>query len=315
MLFRGIGFMTYISTLEQLPAEKRYVLGIGFFDGCHKGHQAVFREVKTLAQEKGAEPAILTFYPHPMTVLAPDVHVPLLQSQEEKLKSLEEAGMAVTVCMTPDRKFLSESAEEFLHRLSCIPGLKGIVTGANFTFGKGALGHSAMLETYFQDTPVTVKILSLQQEGQQTISSTEIRQLILKGEVDTAAQLLGRPYAITGDVVHGFRRGHEALGFPTANLDVPQDRVIPADGVYATYANVAGKRYPSITNVGNNPTFGNTKKTIETFIFDFDESIYGKQFTLEWVARLRGEKKFDSVSALMAQIQKDIVAAKEIVNS
>ena len=306
--------MTYISTLEQLPPEKRYVLGIGFFDGCHKGHQAVFQEVKRLAREKEAEPAILTFYPHPMTILAPDIHVPLLQSREERMASLERAGIALTVCVTPDREFLSESAEEFLSHLSKIPGLCGIVTGENFTFGKGALGHAETLETYFRHTQVTVKILSLRQEGEKPISSTEIRQLLLQGQVKEAARMLGRSYGITGDVVHGFRRGHEALGFPTANLDVPADRVVPSDGVYATYAKVEGKHYPSITNVGNNPTFGNTKKTIETFIFDFDESIYGKQFTLEWIARLRGEKKFDSVSDLIAQIQKDIVAAKEIVH-
>lgn len=307
--------MTYISTLEKLPLGKKYVFGLGFFDGCHRGHQAVFQAVKELAQEKEAVPAILTFYPHPMTILAPDIHVPLLQSREERMESFSKAGMELTVCITPDREFLSESAEDFLFQLSKVPGLRGIVTGENFTFGKGAMGHGDMMKSYFQDTGVTVKILSLQQAAEQTISSTEIRKLLLAGQVDIAAQLLGHPYAITGDVVHGFRRGHEALGFPTANLDVPEDRVVPFDGVYATYAKVEGKRYPSITNVGNNPTFGNTKKTIETFIFDFDESIYGKQFTLEWVSRIRGEKKFDSVSALVAQIQKDIEVAKRAVSS
>ncbi len=307
--------MTILSTLNQLPPERRFVLGIGFFDGCHKGHQAVFAEVKRLAKEKDAEPAILTFFPHPMTVLAPDIHVPLLQSREEKLHAIEKAGIDWTICIQPDQKFLSESAEDFLHHLSQLPGLVGIVTGDNFTFGKGALGKASHIQSYFQGTPVTVHTLSLQQAGGETISSTEIRRLIQEGRVEEATSLLGRYYTITGDVVHGFRRGHEVLGFPTANLDVPADRVIPNDGVYATLAEVEGKRYPSITNVGNNPTFGNEKKTIETFIFDFDDSIYGKSFTLAWVSKIREEKKFDSVSDLVAQIQKDIEEAKRIVGS
>ena len=305
--------MIILHRFEELPSHQNYVFGIGFFDGCHVGHQAVFQEVKRLAKEKGALPCLITFFPHPMTLLAPAIHVSLLQSEMEKMEAMKQAGIELVLCIRPSHTFLSISAESFLQTLKTISGLKGIVTGANFTFGKGALGNSDLLTRYFQGTDVTVHILPLETKENHQISSTDIRKLILSGHMEEASALLGRNYTITGDVVHGFRRGHTVLGFPTANLDVPPDRVIPIDGVYATYAVVAGRRFSSITNVGNNPTFGNTKKTIETFIFDFDETIYGKSFTLEWVHYIRGEITFSSVEALISQIQKDIQEAKRIL--
>ena len=305
--------MTILHTLSELSPAERFVFGIGFFDGCHRGHQAVFREVKRLAEEKKARPALITFYPHPMTILAPEIHVPLLQSREEKLASMEKAGMSAVVCIRPDREFLSLPAENFLRSLASIPGLRGLVTGENFTFGRGALGNGALMASYFAESPVTVRVLSLTEKDGSEISSTVIRRAIHEGRVEEAAVLLGRPYSLQGDVVHGFRRGHEVLGFPTANLELKENRVIPADGVYAVRAIVDGRSYGAITNVGNNPTFGNEKKTIETFIFDFDASIYGRPFTLEWIAQIRGEKKFASPELLVAQIHKDIETAKSLL--
>lgn len=305
--------MKIIHTIEELPKTERYVLGMGFFDGCHRGHQAVFETVKKIAKEKNALPGILTFFPHPMTLLAPDIQVPLLESVEEKWQDMEKAGMELVICIRPDADFLSLSAETFLQHLAALPELCGLVTGANFTFGKGALGNSQLLVAYFQDKEISVTILPLKQVEGHSISSTEIRKLIQAGKLSEATTLLGHTYRITGDVVHGFRRGHEALGFPTANLDVPTGRVMPPDGVYATYAEIEGHSYPAITNVGNNPTFGNEKKTIETFIFDFDSNIYGKSFTLEWVERIREEMKFPSLDALIGQIHQDIEKAKAIL--
>ena len=303
--------MIILPTLHELPKDRSFVLGIGFFDGCHLGHQAVFDEVKRLAKEKGALPGILTFYPHPMQVLAPEIHVPLLQSASEKLERLSSAGMALAVCITPRTDFLSLSADDFLEELSRLPGLAGVVTGENFSFGHGGMGKSADMKHFFAGSRVTVRIVPLQAMGDMQISSTAIRQAILGGEMEKAARLLGRDYTIKGDVVHGFRRGHDVLGFPTANLSVSEDRVLPPDGVYATRALVKGHTFPAITNIGNNPTFGNEKKTIETFIFDFDESIYGASFTLAWVSRIRGEMKFASPDLLVAQIHQDIQKAKK----
>lgn len=306
--------MIILPTIYDLPKDTPFVLGIGFFDGCHLGHQAVFDEVKRLAKEKCASPGVLTFYPHPMKVLAPDIHVPLLQSVDEKMDALAVAGMEYSVCIRPDEAFLSQSAENFLQDLSRLPGLCGLVTGENFSFGRGGLGKSEDLLRFFEGSRITVRIVPLHESDGGHISSTAIRQALLAGEMEKAQRLLGRPYTIRGDVVHGFRRGHDVLGFPTANLAVSEDRVLPPDGVYATRALMKGHTFPAITNIGNNPTFGNEKKTIETFIFDFDESIYGASFTLAWISRIRGEMKFASPDLLVAQIHQDIQRAKDILH-
>lgn len=301
--------MQIIHSFTELPKTEKFVLGLGFFDGCHRGHQAVFAAVKKMAEEKGALPGVLTFYPHPMTVLAPEVHVPLLQSLPERLASFEAADMKLALVVKPDREFLSITAGDFLHTLSALPGLTGVVCGPNFTFGRGALGHAEMLAAACPDAHV----VPLQEMDGTVPSSTAIRTLLQKGNVKDAACLLGRPYSLSGDVVHGFRRGHDVLGFPTANLEPEENRVVPADGVYATFAVVNGKHYPAVTNVGTNPTFGNTARTIETFIFHFDQSLYGKPFTLEWIDRLRGEITFPDADALAVQIKKDIGNADNIL--
>ena len=236
--------MTILPTLHDLPTDASFVLGIGFFDGCHLGHQAVFSEVKRLAKEKGAQPGVLTFYPHPMTVLAPDIHVPLLQSMDERMDALTAAGMEYSVCIRPDEAFLAQSAEHFLQDLSRLPGLCGLVTGENFSFGHGGLGKSEDLLRFFAGSRVTVRIVPLHESSGEHISSTAIRQALLAGEVEKAQRLLGRPYTIRDDIVHGFRRGHDVLGFPTANLAVSEDRVLPPDGVYATRALVKGAYLP-----------------------------------------------------------------------
>lgn len=299
--------------LHEIPQDKKLVLAIGFFDGCHKGHQVVFEKVRKLAAEKGAISGVLTFYPHPMSVLAPHIRVPLLQSEEEKIISLTKAGMKMAIFIRPDKEFLSETAETFMRNLSSIGNLSGLVVGENFTFGRGAQGNSTGLLEFFKNSKVTVDIVKLVEGKGAPYSSTRIRESVLAGNMEEAARLLGRNYSMKGDVVHGFRRGHDVLGFPTANLSFREDRVLPPDGVYAARAIVDGKKYDAITNIGTNPTFGNRERTIETFIFHFEEAIYGKPFTLEWVSRLRGEKKFESFEALKAQIAVDIGQAEKLL--
>lgn len=305
--------MEIIDSWEDLPKNKKIVLALGFFDGCHLGHREVFRAAGRLAETAGAIPGVLTFWPHPMTVIAPSRHVPLLQSREEKAASMEKAGMDFVIFYKPDEKFLAESPEEFMETLEAIPGLSGLAAGENFTFGRDAKGSSALLKEGLETRGIPVEVVRLEEEGNDTISSTAIRRLIQSGDMTKAARLLGRNYTITGDVVHGFRRGHEVLGFPTANLSFTEDRVLPADGVYATFAIIDGKKYPAITNIGKNPTFQAKERTIETFIFHFDTNIYGRPFTLEWVKRIRGEIRFPSPEALVEQIRKDIEEAEKAV--
>lgn len=306
--------MQVVHSFQDIPANEKFVFGIGFFDGFHKGHQEIWRAVKELAAETHARPGMITFYPHPAAVLFPERQMELLQTEEEKESSFARAGAAVAVILRPTRAFLDEPSDSFLRDLASIPGLRGLVCGENFSFGKGAEGNPQRLADHFVGTDVAVRVMPLLTSpviDGRVISSTEIRKLLRAGDVKQAAVLLGQPYSLSGDVVHGFRRGTEALGFPTANLAFGPDRVMPADGVYATYARIRGNHYPAVTNIGKNPTFGNTERTVETFILDFDSSIYGEPFTIELIARLRGEIHFKSIEALKAQIGKDIEKANE----
>lgn len=293
-----------------------HVLAIGFFDGFHRGHQAVIAKAKAMADERNASLMVLTFFPHPMTVLAPGLSVPLLGSEEEKEELLAAAGAGSVICIRPTKEFLSLTAQVFMEKLSAILGLAGIVTGENFSFGRGALGHADDLRTFFGPKHIAVETAGLvtTEEGS-PISSTRIRQALKEGNIQEAECLLGHAYRISGDVVHGVARGSKVLGFPTANLALSEDRVIPADGVYATFAIVEGKKYPAVTNVGKNPTFGNKSRTIETFIFDFDDSIYGRPFALEWKQRIRGEIKFPGAEALKKQIAFDVEKARKILSA
>ena len=197
---------------EELPTNKKFVLAMGFFDGCHRGHEEVLRLTRELADREGAIPGVLTFWPHPMAVLAPKVQVPLLQSREEKAKSMEKAGMAFTLFLRPDKKFLQEGPEEFLEKLESLPGLSGLAAGENFTFGRQAEGNSRLLKEWSRLKKIPVSVAGLTEEEGKIVSSTAIRQLIQQGQMKEAACLLGRNYTLQGDVVHGFHRGHDILG-------------------------------------------------------------------------------------------------------
>lgn len=302
-----------ITQLEEIKLNEPFVLAIGFFDGCHKGHQKVLEEAKKIAEQKNAKVGVLTFFPHPLSILFPDKIIPLLQSEEEKEEALKNLGIHEIIFLKPTKEFLSVSKEQFLEKLGEEKNLLGIVGGSNFTFGKNAKGTMKDMEIFFEGKNVTVKTISLETEKGNIISSTKIREFILQGEMEEAKELLGRYYTVYGDVVHGFQRGQDVLGFPTANLALPNYRVVPARGVYVTRTRIDGKVYWSVTNIGVNPTFGNTEQTIETFILNFDESIYGKKFTLEWIKRLRGEIKFPSPKELIEQINQDIKDAKDVL--
>lgn len=305
--------MKIINDLHPQELPMPVVLAVGFFDGVHRGHQAVLKDALKLAKEVKAAPVVLTFYPHPMTVLAPDIPVPLLLSQEEKEKIIEDMGFHYMIVVRPSVDFLRKTADHFLADLGGLYHLKGIVTGENFTFGKGAAGNGFLLKKYFKTTSVQVHLISLKEEGGRIISSTGIRETILAGHMKKAARLLGRNYVIRGDIIHGFKRGMQLTGFPTANLRPERGRIIPKDGVYATRARIRGHSYPAVTNVGRNPTFGNENRSIETFIISFDENIYDAPFELEWIDRIRDEIKFDSVDLLKEQIKKDIETAKKLL--
>lgn len=306
--------MEILHSLQSIQTLPPVVLALGFFDGCHKGHQKVFHEARKLARQKGASSGVLTLYPHPSFILKPSDPVKLLQTLKEKEESFANAGFQTTIVLPVDQNFLKEDALSFLHALAGISSIKGIVAGENFTFGKAALGRPSLLKDELTRRGIEVHIVPLlKDESGNRVSSTHIREALKNGDLKMVRTLLGRNYRLSGKVVRGFHRGHDILGFPTANLSPDPVKILPADGVYAVRAWINGKAYPAVTNIGNNPTFHNKEKTIETFILSFNESIYDQPFTIEWVQRLRGEVTFPDFEQLKKQIGKDIENAKEIL--
>lgn len=281
------------------------VLTLGVFDGLHLGHQRIMRTVVERAREAGAHATAITFDPHPRAVLHPASAPPLLQTLDQRLANFEVLGIEQSIVIRFTREFASQPAEHFLReivhdRLQA----KEVYLGKGFAFGKDRGGNIDLLRKMSGDLGfVADEVDEITLRGQR-ISSSKIRQLLAEGRVNLARRMLGRPYGVEGVIIRGNRRGH-TIGFPTANLK-PHNRVIPKFGVYATATLVDGKWRKSITNIGVRPTFETeTEPSIETYIFDLDEDLYGDVLRVRFLHRIRDERKFSGIDELRAQIEKD----------
>jgi riboflavin kinase / FMN adenylyltransferase len=288
---------------ENLP---NTVLALGYFDGVHKGHQSVIKEAKSIASKHQYSSAVMTFDPHPSVVLANGKKkVDLLTTIEEKSTLIEKLGIDILYVVTFNEEFANLLPQEFVDDYIIGLNVKHVVAGFDFSYGRLGKGTMETLPFHsrgkFQQTTI-----EKQTHGETKISSTLIRQLINTGQVSEVYDLLGRHYSHTGTVVHGDKRGR-TIGFPTANLDVLEGYITPPVGVYAVRVWVKSNWYYGVCNIGFKPTFHKDKKspTIEVHIFDFDESIYDDQITVEWHTRIRSEKKFASVEELVKQINVD----------
>jgi riboflavin kinase/FMN adenylyltransferase len=289
------------------PSLRGAVVAIGNFDGLHRGHQALFAEVFALARRLGAPAGVVTFSPHPVRVLAPTLAPPLILRPDEKERGLSAAGFDVVfdLAFTPALAALGPEPfcrEVLVDRL----GVTGVVVGEAFKFGARAEGRFGDLAAIFGDRAVAVPSV---REGGYVCSSSKIRELILLGHVEAAASLLGRPYRIEGQVVRGDGRGR-TIGIPTANVDSGRE-LLPRVGVYATRALLEdGSVVSSVTNVGLRPTFQGEGVRVEAHLLDRNVDLYGQRLALDVVARVRDERRFAGVDALLTQIQLDIVAAR-----
>lgn len=309
--------MNIVHFLEEVPKKQPFVFAVGTFDGLHLGHVRVIQTARRLAEEKHAQLGIITFFPHPASVLFPNAVPALLQTEKEKTECLARLGAETAVILRPTREFLNERPDMFLDDLQNSCDLKGIAAGENFTFGIRAEGNMEFMRSWFAGTDVTVREVPLVTSpvlNGNPISSTDIRRFLREGNVAEAAALLGREYVLSGTVVRGFRRGSGELGFPTANITPEQERDLPADGVYATWTELDGHKYPSVTNVGTNPTFGNTKRMVETHILSYNDEIYGQYMKIRFAGRIRGEIRFPDAETLRKQIESDIRRAEKILN-
>jgi riboflavin kinase/FMN adenylyltransferase len=301
--------MKVIYRLDELAVEyPAHVLTIGNFDGVHLGHQTLMRDIVARAAKVGGTSAVVTFHPHPLQVLAPN-NAPLqIQTLRQKLATIESLGIQLVVVIPFDMQLAQIEARDFAVRTLCEKlRPKEIYVGPNFAFGHRREGSFNLLKEVGEEKGFWVgKVHQVQFRGNR-VSSTSIRQSLLSGQVGLARRLLNRPYELEGSIVHGTGLGTK-IHIPTANLKSPND-LIPRRGIYVTQIIVEGRKYRGVTNIGIRPTVTggeNAPLSIETHILDFDREIYGKEAALEFLFRLRDERKFSGIDALVEQIRKDI---------
>jgi riboflavin kinase/FMN adenylyltransferase len=291
--------------INELPT----VLTIGVFDGIHRGHQQLIGSVVQRARALGCQSAVLTFDPHPDVVVRPDQPRPLLTSLELRAEQIAALGVDLLIVMPFTPELMALSARDFMLHVWDALALRELWVGWDFALGRKREGDRRRLMEIGHELGYTVHPFERFSLGHEVISSSRIRALLVEGDVTKAAALLGRPFAIQGEVVSGDRRGR-MIGFPTANIAVPDSQVTPGNGVYVCRATRAEATYGAVTNVGVRPTFDGTRRTVEAYLLDFAEDIYGQTLRLEFLHRLRGERKFDGVAALVAQITQDVAEAR-----
>jgi riboflavin kinase/FMN adenylyltransferase len=288
------------------------VVTIGSYDGLHLGHQAIIKRVIELARKGEGEAVVLTFEPHPVKFLHPELQIPLITPYRKKMMLLTQFGIDVTINLPFNEDIARMSAEEFIQEIvqrRIAP--RWVVVGFNFTFGKGRTGSPEELTKIGKRLGFGVEIIPPFHVAGEVVSSTRIRELIVRGDIKEANRMLGGNFFMLGRVIHGHARG-KGLGFPTANLEVTQD-LYPKDGVYAATVIVDERRYDGVVNVGTNPTFGDEQLGVEIFLFDYQGDLYGKELQVYLVEKLRDEQTFPSADLLVNQIEQDIRKAKEIL--
>lgn len=304
--------MEIAQELARIKPKKDTVFTIGVFDGVHLGHQSLLTCLTDKARKNGWLSGVITFKSHPETVLASTSQLPWLDDIDNRIKQIKGLGIdiVVTLSFTPELRQLS--AEEFVQLLQKHLKLRGLIIGPDFALGKDRQGTAQQLGSLGQKMGFSVAVVPPLVIDGEVVSSSLIRQLLARGDTKKAANLLGRPFSISGLVVPGDQRGRE-LGFPTANLEIRPDQAAPGDGVYVTLAYTDDKPLPSVTNIGVRPTFGGGKRLIETYIIDHKAQLPGKKLRIEFIDKLRGEKKFRSAEELKAQIARDVEQAKQIL--
>ena len=285
---------------------------IGVFDGVHRGHQYLLDRLKLKAESEACQSVVVTFLNHPGTVLRPESSIHYLLPTDQRIRLLNKSGVDQVVSITFDKELSRLDPAQFLQLLSGVVDLKGLVVGPDFAMGHQREGTVPVLQKLGLELGFTVEAVKPIESDAGWVSSTAIRKSLTDGQVKLASNMLGYQFTVCGRVVQGDGRGKD-LGFPTANLSLEPQIIVPADGVYATWVRVKGKRLPSATSIGSRPTFGSNPITVETHILDFSENLYDSDLTLEFVDRLRNEWRFDNVDALVKQMYRDVLEARIVL--
>jgi riboflavin kinase / FMN adenylyltransferase len=302
---------TFHSANEFRSDGRKVSLAIGMFDGVHLGHQQVIRHALADAEQHEGLAAAITFDRHPNSIVAPDRVPPLIYSQAQKLRALAALDVSATVIIPFTREFSAQTADAFIRLVAEKLGpVYSICVGSSFTFGHKRSGNVALLKQLGRDLGFIVHGIAAVSLDNEVVSSTRIRESVRHGDLDRASQMLGREYALSGAVVRGDELGRK-LGYATANLDA-RGLLVPAKGVYAAHAYVAGRRHRAVVNVGLRPTLRNAvpELRVEAHLLDFSGDLYGQEMELTFVEKLRDEQKFSSLDELREQIGRDVTAAR-----
>jgi len=301
---------------ESLDFSERFVnpvLTIGNYDGLHLGHRRIIENIQEKAFDLNGTSMLMTFHPHPLTILRPDKFIGLITPLHIKKRLIEEAGIDVLIIIPFTDDFRDITPEAFVNNLLVKKlGIKGLIVGYDFKFGKEGKGNVEHLAFHSTEYGFFFEIQGAITFDGEKVGSNRIRKMIQEGDVGKAALHLDRPYMIEGTVVKGEGRGR-TIGFPTINLKT-EFPLIPKRGIYITDVDVGGKRYPAVTNIGYNPTFDGQSLTIETYILDFSGDLYDQEIALYFLERVRDEAKFGSVDELRQRIWKDIEIARNYFN-
>jgi riboflavin kinase/FMN adenylyltransferase len=304
----------HLRSVESVHLQNSW-LTIGSFDGVHLGHQSIIRGLTSGAQSYQAPTVVLTFHPHPAVILRGRQDPYYLTTPEERAELLGMMGINIIISHPFNQQVADTSAYEFISMLYQHLKFTHLWVGYDFALGKNREGDINELRNFGEEFNFHVEEVSQIYDSEEIISSSRIRHALSEGEVNLTQKLLGRPYSIQGTVIHGDGRG-KSIGVPTANLKVNPHKIVPSMGVYACLVTIRGQKYPAATNVGVRPTFDGKiiNPQIEAHILDFDKGLYGEEIKLEFINRLRGEKRFNGIPELVTQIQEDITRTRKILS-
>jgi len=300
--------------LANITPEGETLLTIGVFDGVHAGHRYLLEKLQQRAAEKNLISGVVTFSPHPQSVLYPHNQLPWLSSLEDRVRTFQELGVKIIAVLTFTSKVAQLGAREFISLVKKQLRMRGIMVGPDFALGRGREGNIDLLHAMGREMEFSVEVIPAYTINGEVVSSTLIRRVLAQGDMRKVERLMGRYFQLGGKVITSDKRGR-ILGFPTANLDIRPQQALPGNGTYATIAQVDGEQFPSATNIGIRPTFGEGEKTVETHLLNYEGDLYGKDMKLEFVQKLRDEQRFSSSEGLKAQIERDVREVEAIMKT
>ena len=298
--------------LAGITPQGETLLTIGVFDGVHAGHRYLLEKLQRRAAEKNLLSGVVTFNPHPQSVLHPHSQLLWLSNLEDRVRAFQELGVKIVAVLTFTPKVAQLSAQDFMSLLKKHLKMQGIVVGPDFALGRSQEGNINLLRTLGHEMNFSVEVIPPFTIDGEVVSSTLIRQALIQGDMRRVERLMGRYFYLRGKVITSDKRGR-VLGFPTANLDIRPQQALPGNGIYATITQVNGKRFPSATNIGIRPTFGKGEKTVETHLLNYKGDLYDKDMKVEFVQKLRDEQHFPSPEELKIQIGKDVREVEAIL--